>query len=115
MVEPEEQGEEQNPDWKKRKQKRTEQVGAEQTEGSEDNKAFISDEAYSLWEKNLSDKGFIGERGFGTFISPFVEIIEKKGWSLFCKHKPPGIATVVMEFYFNMIDMKEDSVFVRGI
>ena len=65
--------------------------------------------------KNLSDKGFIEERGFGTFISPFAEIIEKKGWSLFYKHKPPSFAAVVREFYANMMDMKEDSVFVRGI
>ena len=43
----------------------------------------------------MRDKGFIRERGFGTFISPFAEIIEKRGWSLFCKHKPPGFATVV--------------------
>ena len=48
MVEPEAKGEEQNPTHKGRKQKRTEQVGVEQTEGSEDNKAFISDEAYSF-------------------------------------------------------------------
>ena len=45
MVELEVQGEEQNPAQKGRKQKRTEQVRAEQTEGSEDDKAFISDEA----------------------------------------------------------------------
>ena len=54
--------------------------------------------------------GFIGERGFGTFISPFAEIIEKKGMSLFCKHKPPGFVVVVREFYSNMIDMKENSI-----
>ena len=115
VAEPEAQGEEQNPAQKERKQKRTEQVGAQQTEGSEDDKEFISDEAYSLWEKNMSDKGFIGEMGFGTLISPFSKIIEKMGWSLFFKHKPPGFATVVREFYANMIDMKEDSIFVRGI
>ena len=50
-----------------------------QAKEAEDNEAFISDEAYSLWGKNLSDKGFIGERGFDTFISPFVEIIEERG------------------------------------
>ena len=49
------------------------------------------------------------------FISPFAEIIEKRGWNLFCKHKPPSFAAVVREFYANMIDMKEDSVYVRGI
>ena len=115
MAEPEVQGEEQNPTQKGRKQKRTEQVRVEKTEESEDDKAFILDEAYSLWEKNLTDNGFIGERGFDTFISPFVEIIEKKGLNLFYKHKPPAFATIVKEFYANMIDMKEDSVYIKGI
>ena len=115
VAEPKVQGEEQNPAQKGRKQKRTKQVRAEQTKELEDDKAFISDEAYSLWEKNLIDKGFIGERGFGTFISPFVEIIEKRGWNLFRKHKPPDFAVVVKEFYTNTIYMKEDSVYVRGI
>ena len=81
VAEPEGQEEEQNPAQKGRKQKRAEQSRAEQVEESEDDKAFISDEAYSFWEKNLSDKGFIGERGFGKFISPFAKIIEKRGWS----------------------------------
>ena len=104
------QKEAQNPAQKQKKKKR-----ADQAKETEDNEAFISDEAYSLWEKNLSDKGFIGERGFGTFISPFVEIIDKRGMGLFCKHKPPGFAPVVREFYSNVIDMKEDSVYVRGL
>ena len=86
-----------------------------QDEESKEDKAFISDEAYSFWEKNMSDKSFIGERGFGKFISPFAEIIEKRGWSLFYTHKPPWFATVVREFYANMVEMKEDSVYVIGI
>ena len=115
LAEPERQEEELNPAQKGRKQKRVEQSRDEQVEESEDDKAFISDEAYSFWKKNLSDKGFIRERGFGTFISPFAKIIEKRGWSLFCKHKPLGFAIVVREIYANMMEMKEDSVCVRGI
>ena len=38
-----------------------------------------------------------------------------RGWNLFCKHKPLGYAAVVREFYSNMIDMKEDAVYVRGV
>ena len=79
VVEPEAQGEEQNPAQKGIRHKRTKQVGADQTEGSEDNKAFVLDEAYSFWEKNLGNKGFIGERGFGMFISPFAEVKGKMG------------------------------------
>ena len=115
VAELEGQEEEQNQTQKGRKQKRAEQSRSEQAEESEDDKAFISDKAYSLWEKNLSDKGFLGESGFGKFISPFVEIIEKRGWSLFCKHKPPGFAAVVMEFHANMVEMEEDLAYIRGI
>ena len=115
VVEPKRHEEEQNPAWKGRKHKRAEQSRAEQAEESEDDKALISYEAYSFWEKNLSDKGFIRERGFDTFITPFAKIIEKRGWSLFCKHKPPCFAAVVREFYANVIEMKEDSVCERGI
>ena len=48
MLEPEVQGEEQNPAQKGRKHKRTEQARVEQTEESEDDKAFILYEAYSI-------------------------------------------------------------------
>ena len=34
---------------------------------------------------------------------------------MFYKHKPPGFAAVVRELYSNMIDMREDSVYVRGL
>ena len=79
VAEPEVQKEAQNPTQKERKKKIAEKSRVEQAKEADDNEAFNSDEAYSFWKKNLSDKGFIGERGFGTFISPFVEIIEKKG------------------------------------
>ena len=82
---------------------------------AKNNEAFILDEDYCFWKDNLSDKGFIVERGFSTFISPFAEIIEKRGWNMFCNHKPLGYAAVVREFYSNMIDMKEDDVYVRGV
>ena len=103
------------PSSERKRAQRAKQSRAEQAEEFEDDKAFILDEAYSLWEKNPSEKGFIGERGFGTFISLFAEIIEKRGWSLFCKHKPPDFTAVVREFYASMIEMKEDSICVRGI
>ena len=116
IAEPEVQKEAQNPAHKeKKRRKELKKNRAEQAREEEDNEAFISDESYSFWKMNLSDKGFIGERGFDTFISPFAEIIEKRSWSLFCKHKPPGFATVVREFYSNMIDMREDSVYVKGV
>ena len=63
----------------------------------------------------MADKGFINERGFGKLISPFAEIIEKKGWEFFCAHKASGFSTLVREFYANMVGMREDLVYVRGV
>ena len=37
-------------------------------------------------------KGFIGEKGFKQFISPFKEVIEKREWKIICEHMPPGRA-----------------------
>ena len=63
----------------------------------------------------LTNKGFVCERGFGKLISPFSEIIEKRGWESFCAHTAPEFSTLAREFYANMVGMKEDTVFVRGV
>ena len=49
VAEPEVQEETQNPAQKEKKHKRAEKSRVEQAKEAEDNKAFISDEAYSLW------------------------------------------------------------------
>ena len=67
---------------------------------------------FTLWNKLFANKGFIRERGFGKLISPFSEIIENKGWDFFCKHKAPGFTALARKFYSNMVEMKEDSVYV---
>ena len=84
------------------------------TEGIETNgnKDFISAEAQDLWNKQMDDKGFVSERGFGKLISPFEEIIKRKGWEFFCTHKTLGLSTIAREFYANMVGMREDSVYV---
>ena len=53
------QEEAQNQAHKGKRQKRAEQSRTEQAKEAEYDEAFISDEAYSFWEKNLSNKGFI--------------------------------------------------------
>ena len=82
---------------------------------TEEEKDFISQEAKELWNKVLFDKEFIYERGFGKVISPFSEVITKRGWEFFCEHKAPGFSALPREFYAKMIGMKDDSVFVRGV
>ena len=59
-------------------------------------------------------RDFIGERGFSKWISPFQEVIESKGWHLFCEHKAPRFVYVVKEIYANMVGMKDKSVYVKG-
>ena len=47
-------------------------------------------------------------------ISPFLEIVESKGWHLFCEHKALGFVDAVKEFYADMVEMKDKTVYVRG-
>ena len=68
-----------------------------------------------MWNKQIADKGFVSERGFGKLISPFTETIEKKGRKFFCAHKELGFSTLAREFYANMVGMREDSVYARGV
>ena len=78
-------------------------------------KDFVSVETKDLWNRLLADKGFVSEKGFGKLISHFSEIIEKRGWECFCAHTAPGSSTLAMEFYANMVRMREDSVYVWSL
>ena len=48
-------------------------------------------------------------------ISPFSDIIERRGWESFCAHTAPGFSTLAREFNANMVGIREDSVYVRGV
>ena len=65
-------------------------------------------------EKSLKDRGYIFERGFNKLISPFIEILEKRGWQLLSEHKAPGFVALVKVFYANMVGVKGKTVCVRG-
>ena len=114
-AEPENQQEMEGPVEEERVAKR--QRVEEQTEEGEveEDKDFVSIEAKGIWTKVLADKGFFSERGFGKLISNFSEIIEKRGWESFCAHTALGFSALAREFYANMVGMKEDIVFVRGV
>ena len=81
----------------------------------EEEDEFVSEEAFSIWNKYYAGKGFVGERGFSKLISPFKELIEQRGWGNFCKHQKSGYAAVVREFYSNLVGRKDNSVYVRGV
>ena len=70
--------------------------------------------AYVALRDKLQQRDFIGERGFNKLISPFQEVIESKGWHLFCEHKAPGFVDVMKEFYANMVGMKDKTMYVSG-
>ena len=82
---------------------------------TESGKDFVSVEVKDLWNRLLADKGFVSESGFRKLISPFFEIIEKRGWECFCAHTAPGFFALAREFYTNMVGMREESVYVRGV
>ena len=84
-------------------------------EVAEEEKDFISEEAKELWNKVMFDKEFVCERGFSKLISPFSEVIKKRGWEFFCEHKAPGFSALSMEFYVNMVGIKDNYVYVRGV
>ena len=91
------------------------------TEGEEENpkvfereKTFITEKVQTVFEKELKERGFVCERGFSQLISPFKEEIEKRGWQELVEQKKPGLSSLVREFYANMDQMREKSVFVRG-
>ena len=67
-------------------------------EQEEEEDEFVSEDAFSIWKKLYAGKGFVRERGFNKFISPFKELIEQRGWGNFCKHQMSGYASVVREF-----------------
>ena len=75
---------------------------------------FISEKATALMEGSLKDGGFIAECGFKQVISPFAEMLEKKGWQSLGEHKEPGYASLVKEFFANMVEKEGKTVYVRG-
>ena len=114
-AEPETQLAVEEPAEEERAAKRQKTVRRTEEEETESEKDFVSAKAKDLWNRLLADKGFVSERGFGKLISPFYEIIEKRGWEFFYSHKEPGFSALAREFYANMVGMREDSVYVRGV
>ena len=82
-----------------------------ETQQEEEEDEFVS----TIWKKYYAGKGFVGERGFSKLISHFKELIEQRGWGNFCKHQKSGYAAVVRESYSNLVGMKDNSVYARGV
>ena len=65
-------------------------------------------------EGSLKNRGFNAERGFKNIISPFGEVLEMREWQLLAEHKEPGCASLVKEFYANVVENEGKIVYVRG-
>ena len=42
-------------------------------------------------------------------------MIEQRGWEALCAHQKSGYEAVVREFYSNLVGMKDNTVFVKGV
>ena len=73
------------------KRKRRIEGEEENPEVSERERTFITEKAQTVFEKELKERGFACERGFSQLISPFKEVIEKKGWQELVEHKKAGL------------------------
>ena len=94
-------------------EERTDKGKEKEAEGEVDD--FVSEEAHSNMRKYYANKGFVAERRFKTPITPFKELIEKRGWGTLCAHRRAGYAAVVREFYSNLVGRKDNTVYVRGV
>ena len=74
----------------------------------------ILEKATSLMEGSLKDICFIAERWFKKVISPFAEMLEKRGWQPLGEHKEPSYASLVKEFFANMVEKEGKRVYFRG-
>ena len=55
-------------------------------------------------ERSLKDRGFIAKRGFKKLISPFAKMLKNRGWQSLGEYKEPGCATLVKEFFANLVE-----------
>ena len=67
---------------------------------------LTSKKVATLMEGSLKNIGFIAEKGFKNIISPFAEVLERREWLLLAEHKESGCASLVKEFYANIMEKK---------
>ena len=76
--------------------------------------AFYSDKGLEVFQKHLTKKGFVEERGFKELVFPFKEEIEQRGWEKLSQHREPEVRALVKEFYTNLEEQKNPTCYVRG-
>ena len=91
------------------KEPRKRKMGANEAKA----KKLIPERATALMEEILKNRGFITERRFKNIISPFAKMVEKREWQSLAEHKEPGCASLVREFFANMVEREGKRVYVR--
>ena len=65
-------------------------------------------------EKGFKDRGVVVEREFNKLVSPFIEMLEKRGWQILGEHKAPGFVALVKDFFANMVGVEGHNVYFIG-
>ncbi|PON85987.1 hypothetical protein TorRG33x02_181920, partial [Trema orientale] len=83
---------------------------------------FETEEAETRYEENIQKQPLNAEKGFLLNNSetmgqqPFIaQVINQHNWRQFCAHPEDPIVPLVREFYANLTDPEEDTVYVRGV
>ena len=67
-----------------------------------------------MFQKHLTKKSFVEERGFKELVSPFKKEIERQGWEKLSQHRELGVQALVKEFYANLGEQRYLTCYVRG-
>ena len=65
-------------------------------------RTFYSDNGAKVFQKHLTKKVFVEERGFKQLVSPFKEEIEQRGCEKMIHHMEQGVRALIKEFYANL-------------
>ncbi|PON90635.1 hypothetical protein TorRG33x02_134920 [Trema orientale] len=83
---------------------------------------FDSEAAEARYEEHIKNQPLGAEKGFAWNNNeplgqpPFIaDVIIQHNWQLFCAHHEDPIVPLVREFYANLTDPEEDTVYVKGV
>ena len=85
------------------------EVGVEEREA----RAFYSHKGAEVFQKHLSKKIFVEEKGFKEMVSPFKKENERRGWEMLSQHGDLRVRALVKEFYANLGEQKNLTCYVR--
>ncbi|EXB49850.1 hypothetical protein L484_000844 [Morus notabilis] len=86
------------------------------------NRKFVDNAAEKRYEENIWARNLVKEKGFLLHDSPTLgqpgfisDVIISRGWQIFCRHPIDPIVPLVKEFYANLQNQGQNTVFVWEI